>query len=69
MDMDERMLVDYAELNDLVKVEKSCPHENNSRREDIRDLLARVEKLHAQGPFNIFKSMDKIFDEYLPRQT
>jgi len=66
MDLDERMLADYAGLNDLVKIEKSCPHEDNTRREDIRNLISRVEMLHPQGPINIFKSMDKIFEEYLP---
>jgi len=66
MDLDERILADYAELNDFVKVEKSCPHEDRTRRESISRLIARVEELHGQGPFNIFKSMDKIFEEYLP---
>lgn len=66
MDLDERMLIEYADLNDLVKVEKSCPDEKTTRRKDIRNLLASVESLHGQGPFNIFKSMDKICEEYLP---
>lgn len=68
MDLDERMLIDYAGLNDLVKVEKSCPHENNTRREDIRRILARMEEQHGQAPINIFNSMDKIFELYLPQQ-
>jgi tRNA 2-thiocytidine biosynthesis protein TtcA len=66
MDLDERMLEEYASLNDLVKVEKSCPHENSTQRESIAQLLKQVEELHGQGPYNIFKSMNKIFEEYLP---
>jgi len=66
MDLDERMLEEYAGLNALVKVEKSCPHEDRTRRENIAHLLKQVENLHGKGPFNIFKSMDKIFEEYLP---
>jgi tRNA(Ile)-lysidine synthase TilS/MesJ len=69
MDLDERMLEEYAGLNDLVKVEKSCPYEDHSQRENIAHLLKQVENLHGKGPFNIFKSMDKIFEEYLPRQV
>jgi len=69
MDLDERMLEEYATLNDLVKVEKSCPHENSTQRESIAQLIKQVESLHGAGPFNIFKSMDKIFEEYLPVQT
>jgi len=67
MDLDERMLEEYAGLNDLVKVEKSCPHENRTQRKNITQLLRQVENLHGKGPFNIFKSMDKIFEEYLPK--
>lgn len=66
MELDERMLEAYADLNDLVKVEKSCPHENNTQRESITQLIKEIEKLHGKGPFNMFKSMDKIFEEYLP---
>jgi len=68
MDLDERMLEEYAELNKLVKVEKSCPHENSTQRESIRKLLGNIEELHGKGPYNLFKSMDKIFEEYLPRK-
>lgn len=66
MDLDERILVEYAELNDLVKVEKSCPHEDRSRRESISQILKHVEDLHGTGTYNMFKSMDNIFKEYLP---
>jgi len=66
MDMDERMLEEYAQINDLVKVEKSCPHENSTRRESIAQLISEIEKLHGKGPYNMFKSMDKIFEAYLP---
>ncbi|MEA3462600.1 MAG: tRNA 2-thiocytidine biosynthesis TtcA family protein [Bacteroidota bacterium] len=69
MDLDERMLEDYARLNDLVKVEKSCPHEDRTQRENIAQLIKQVENLHGKGPFNIFKSMGKIFEEYLPGQV
>ena len=69
LDLDEGMLDDYAGLNRLVQVEKSCPHEDHTRRESIAQLIRQVEALHGKGPFNIFKSMNKIFEEYLPVQT
>ena len=68
MDLDERMLHEYAGLNSLVHVEKSCPHEDRTQRENIARLLGQIENLHGKGPFNIFKSMNKIFEEYLPLQ-
>lgn len=68
LDLDERMLEEYAGLNDIVKVEKSCPHQNKSRRRSIAQIISQVEALHGKGPYNIFKSMDKISEEYLPRK-
>jgi tRNA(Ile)-lysidine synthase TilS/MesJ len=66
MDLDEQMLEEYAALNDLVKVEKSCPHEDSSKRDRIAQLIKQIEGIHSKGPYNMFKSMDKIFTEYLP---
>lgn len=66
MDLDDRMLTEYAELNELVRVEKSCPHEENTHRESIARLIQEIEKIHSKGSYNIFKSMNKIFPEYLP---
>jgi tRNA 2-thiocytidine biosynthesis protein TtcA len=68
MDMDERILEEYADLNSLVKIEKSCPHEDQTQRQSIAELLSQIEDLNGKGPYNIFKSMDKIYEEYLPVQ-
>ncbi|MEN8202142.1 MAG: tRNA 2-thiocytidine biosynthesis TtcA family protein [Bacteroidota bacterium] len=67
MDLDERMLEEYSALNKLVKIEKSCPHEDRTQRETIAQLIGYIEEIHGKGPYNMFKSMDKIFEEYLPR--
>ena len=66
LDLEEKMLEEYALLNDLVRIEKSCPYENNTRRDSIRKLISQIEELHGRGPYNMFKSMNKIFEEYLP---
>jgi tRNA 2-thiocytidine biosynthesis protein TtcA len=66
MDLDESMLDEYASLNSLVRVAKSCPYEDRTQRENIARLVRQVEDMHGKGPINIFRSMDKIFEEYLP---
>jgi len=66
LDLDERMLGEFADLNKLVKIEKNCPHEDRTQRETIAQLLMQIEKIHGKGTYNMFKSMDKIFEEYLP---
>jgi len=68
MDLDERLLVEYSNMNDLVKIEKSCPYENQTRRESVSKLMEEIERLHGKGNFNIFKSLGNIYPEYLPEQ-
>ncbi|MFH0759783.1 MAG: tRNA 2-thiocytidine biosynthesis TtcA family protein [Bacteroidota bacterium] len=68
LDVNEKLLQDYTEMNGLLKVEKSCPHEDKTQRKKMAWLLKEIEALHGRGPYNMFKSMDKIFEEYLPRK-
>lgn len=68
MDLDERIIEDYAGMNNLVEIEKSCPHEELTRRNRVAELMREIEKLHAPGTYNVFRSMNKIFEEYLPRE-
>ena len=67
LDLDERMLEDYAGEEGLDRIEKSCPHEDRTRRKDMRAILEQIEKLHGPGTYNMFRAMDNIFTEYLPR--
>jgi tRNA 2-thiocytidine biosynthesis protein TtcA len=66
MDVEESMLQEYADLQDLVRIEKSCPYEDRTRRQTIEGLIAQIESIHPPGPYNMFRSMGKIFEEYLP---
>ncbi len=66
LDLDERLLGDYAERAGLVKIEKHCPHEDQTKRTKMRELMHQIEALHGQGSFNTYKSMSRIFPEYLP---
>jgi tRNA(Ile)-lysidine synthase TilS/MesJ len=66
MDVDEPLLQEYTQLQDLVRIEKSCPHENRTRRQTMENLISQIESIHPTGPYNMFRSMNKIFEEYLP---
>lgn len=66
MDVDEALLQEYADLKKLIRIEKSCPYEDLTRRRTIDSLISRIESIHPAGPINIFRSMGKIFDAYLP---
>ncbi len=66
LDLEEGLLSEYAGLTGLTQVEKRCPHENRTQRETIAQLLRQIESIHGKGPHHIFKSMGKIFPDYLP---
>ena len=69
MDLDEGLIEEYATLAGLTGIDKNCPREDGSRRGEIAGLIRQIEKIHGPGPYNIFKSMGKIFDEYLARTS
>ncbi len=68
LDMDENLLEEYASLRAYNFEKADCPHEGKNKRDSIRDLMKQVEKLHGKGAYNMFHSMDKIFEEYLPKK-
>jgi tRNA(Ile)-lysidine synthase TilS/MesJ len=69
MDLEEGLIGDYASMAGLTNIEKSCPHENETERQSIAGLIATIREIHGPGAYNLFKSMRKIFEEYLPRQS
>jgi len=66
MDVEEPLMAEYADLREMVRIEKNCPHENRTRRQTIDHLISQIENIHPTGPINIFRSMGNIFEEYLP---
>lgn len=45
-----------------------CPYENKTKRYQAADIIADIEKRFPDARHNIFKSMQKIFIEYLPEE-
>jgi len=66
MDISESLLEEYTSETGMVKTIKACPHENNTRRKEVRDLLDKARDIYVQAPYNIFRSMSNIYGEYLP---
>jgi tRNA(Ile)-lysidine synthase TilS/MesJ len=62
----EKELTYYATLRTFEKQEKSCPYDNTTKRESIKELIREMDKLNRNARRNIFRSMDNIFEEYLP---
>lgn len=68
LDMDENLLADYAGKRDFQTGGEKCRHVGNNQREWISELIAYIEKNHETGAINMFRSMGKIFEEYLPQK-
>ncbi|MFZ5940919.1 MAG: tRNA lysidine(34) synthetase [Bacteroidota bacterium] len=66
LDISEALLGEYSELSGLVRPLKNCPHENNTRRMQVRRILKNMEEIYPQSTHNLFRSADHIYDEYLP---
>ena len=67
LDIEEGLLDDYAKSDRLVVVEKTCEYDSQNQREKMANLLSDIERIHGKGPFNMFKSMAKVCEEYLPK--
>jgi len=48
--------------------EKSCPYEDLTRRNDMKNLLESIDKLNKDARKNLFRAMNKIHADYLPKK-
>ena len=64
----EKELTYYATLRAFRKQEKSCPYDESTKREEIRDLIRQLDKMNRNARRNIFNSMNNIYGEYLPKK-
>jgi tRNA 2-thiocytidine biosynthesis protein TtcA len=65
LEISEIELKEYAELKQYKKEVNICPFANNKRLE-MKQLIHQISEIRKVGPKNIFRSMDNIYNEYLP---
>lgn len=64
----EKELLNYASLRGFKEHEKVCPYEDLTTRSDIKNLLESMEKLNKDARKNLFRAMDSIHPDYLPKK-
>jgi tRNA(Ile)-lysidine synthase TilS/MesJ len=64
----EKELELYASLRKFREHEKSCPYEDSTKRSEMEKLLKYMEKLNKDARKNLFRAMDNICYEYLPKR-
>jgi tRNA 2-thiocytidine biosynthesis protein TtcA len=64
----EKDLALYTSLCGFRKHEKTCPYEDLTKRNEMETLLTYIERLNKDARKNLFRAMDNIYNEYLPRK-
>lgn len=62
----ERLLTKFVAQAQLPVMSAKCPDEDVSRRRFVKNLLAHMEKEEPYAHSNLFRSMFRVFPEYLP---
>lgn len=68
-------LIEESDIKELAKNEgyviqkKSCPYEKSSFRSDVEKIITDLEKLNPNVRSSIWKSMENIMPDYLPRKS
>ena len=65
----ENDVVEYAKESNFPKQIKSCPYENDSNRQAMKELLAHLETLNPEARYNIWGAMSNIQTDLLPPKT
>ncbi len=66
MDIWEKDLISFANYRKFDTIEKSCPHENLTKRDYAENLINELEKVYPTAKINMFHALDNIYPEYLP---
>lgn len=64
----EEKIKKYAYYRNYPNETRLCPYGDKTKRNEIKDIVKTITKLHAKAPINMFKAHHKIFEEYLPEK-
>jgi tRNA 2-thiocytidine biosynthesis protein TtcA len=62
----EKELSAYARLRSFQQQDKYCPYEDTTRRDSVRELMERIDKMNKGARKNMFRAMENLYPEYLP---
>jgi tRNA(Ile)-lysidine synthetase-like protein len=67
LDIWEKEIIEYANLREYPKAEKSCPYDDKTKRRQTRKIIEQMDQAYSNSKINIFHAMDNIYPEYLPK--
>lgn len=62
----EKELADYALARGFLTSERKCPFEDKTKRNTVKHIICEMESHSKNARINVFRSMRRIFGEYLP---
>lgn len=67
LSLSEEEVVAYTSLRCYPPSMMVCPHDDKTKRQAVRDIMAQIKSLNGAALKNMFRSMENIFPEYLPK--
>lgn len=68
LNISEEELIKFTEIRKYPKDLKSCPHEDKTKRKKTREFIEMMHQHYDRSKLNIFRAMDNIYEEYLPKK-
>lgn len=65
----EADLCELAILRGFRKQLKNCPYEHDSHRDDMKEVLERLEQMNPEARYSLWGSMNNVQEELLPRKN
>lgn len=65
--LSKNQIVKYAEARNYKPKIKTCSFDNNTNRRKMNKIISEMEKFNPNVKKNIFKAMNNIYNEYLPK--
>jgi tRNA(Ile)-lysidine synthetase-like protein len=67
LDVREKEILEFSRLREYPSAEKSCIHDNRTKRSNTRRLIDLMDENYENSSINIFKALDNFYPEYLPK--
>jgi tRNA(Ile)-lysidine synthase TilS/MesJ len=58
----------YAKIRGYRLQEKPCPYSEQTRRTQVRHIIGELEKMNKLAKINLYRSMSRIEEDYLPEK-
>lgn len=66
--IDEKTIAAFAREIQVPEATKLCPYEKQSKRSEVRKILEQMEALSPNAKSNMWKAMENVQADYLPRK-